>query len=112
MEPMAKLENVKKSLQDRLKTLGTRIVEIEDDLRTAPSADWEEQAIETEGDEVLEGLENSALSEAAQIQDARRRIDSGTYDECTTCGEPIGAKRLEALPYANQCIGCAEESDG
>jgi RNA polymerase-binding transcription factor DksA len=109
---MSKLDTVKKGLQDRLKTLGVRIGEIEDDLRTAPSADWEEQAIETEGDEVLEGLENSALSEAAQIQDALRRIDAGKYDECATCGEPIGAKRLEALPYANQCIRCAEESDG
>jgi RNA polymerase-binding transcription factor DksA len=109
---MSELENVKKSLQDRLRTLGARIGEIEDDLRSAPSADWEEQAIETEGDEVLEGLENSALSEAAQIQDALRRIDAGTYDECATCGEPIGAKRLKVLPYANQCIRCAEESGG
>jgi RNA polymerase-binding transcription factor DksA len=109
---MSKLDTIKKGLQDRLRTLGVRIGEIEDDLRTAPSADWEEQAIETEGDEVLEGLENSALSEAAQIQDALRRIEAGNYDECATCGEPIGAKRLEALPYANQCIRCAEESDG
>ena len=109
---MSELENIKKSLQDRLKVLGTRIVEIEDDLRSAPSADWEEQAIETEGDEVLEGLENSALSEAAHIQDALRRIEAGTYDECATCGEPIGKKRLEVLPYANQCISCAEESGG
>jgi len=24
-----------------------------------------------------------------------------------TCGEPIGEQRLEALPYALQCINCA-----
>lgn len=109
---MPNLDDVKKHLLDRLKTLGARIGEIEEDLRSAPSADWEEQAIETEGDEVLEGLENSALSEAAKIQDALRRIEEGTYDECATCGEPIGARRLEALPYATQCIRCAEESGG
>ena len=109
---MSDLMDVKKSLEERLRTLGNRIDEIEGDLRSAPSADWEEQAIETEGDEVLEGLENSALSEAAQIQAALKRIEDGTYDECETCGEPIGAKRLAVLPYATQCIRCAEESTG
>jgi hypothetical protein len=27
---------------------------------------------------------------------------------CTECGEPIGPKRLEALPHAQLCVDCAK----
>ena len=104
---MRDVAKIREQLESRLQILNQRIGEIEGDLRTAPSADWEEQAIETEGDEVLEGVQGSALVEAQQIHAALARIDEGTYGECSTCGEPIGAKRLEAQPYASQCIKCA-----
>ena len=48
-----------------------------------------------------------ARIEAQQIHAALQRIDAGTYGECATCGEPISEPRLEALPYAMQCINCA-----
>ena len=103
---MLDISKVRDQLKSRLETLNQRIGEIEGDLRTAPSADWEEQATETEGDEVLEGVQGSALIEAQQIHAALARIDAGTYSECSTCGEPIGEKRLKAQPYAIQCINC------
>ena len=37
-----------------------------------------------------------------------KRIDEGTYGRCAHCGEPIGPKRLEALPWAKLCIDCQE----
>ncbi len=96
-------------VKSHLETLNQRIGEIEGDLRTAPSANWEEQAIETEGDQVLEGVEGSALMEAQQIHAAIARIDDGTYGECATCGKAIGEKRLQALPYATQCMDCVTD---
>lgn len=42
-----------------------------------------------------------------EIQAALRRIDDGSYGVCTTCGQPIAEERLEALPYASQCVPCA-----
>ena len=40
----------------------------------------------------------------AEIDAALRRIDEGTYGTCEFCGEPIGAGRLRALPWARLCI--------
>jgi hypothetical protein len=31
---------------------------------------------------------------------------------CSECGEPIGQKRLEAVPTARQCFECAKLADG
>ena len=103
---MRDVSTIRDQLKSRLETLNQRIGEIEGALRTAPSADWEEQATETEGDQVLEGVEDSALIEAQQIHAAIARIDAGTYGECSTCGKAIGEKRLQALPYATQCMDC------
>ena len=41
------------------------------------------------------------------ISAALRRVDAGTYGRCVTCGQPIAPARLEARPYAEECIGCA-----
>jgi RNA polymerase-binding transcription factor DksA len=27
---------------------------------------------------------------------------------CSRCGRPIDARRLQALPYSDRCIACAE----
>ncbi len=56
---------------------------------------------------MLEGLENSILSEITQIRATLDRIKKGTYGECETYGESIGEKRLEVIPHAMQCINCA-----
>ena len=104
---MIDVSKIREQLETRLQSLNQRIEDIEGDLRTAPSADFEEQATETEGDQVLEGVEGSARMEAQQIHAALKRIDAGTYGECMTCGEPISEQRLQALPYAMQCISCA-----
>ena len=106
---MRDVSKIRDQLKSHLETLNLRIGEIEGDLRTAPSADWEEQATETEGDQVLEGVESSALIEAQQVHAALARIAAGTYGKCSTCDRPIGENRLQALPYASQCINCAPE---
>ncbi len=61
---MLNISKIRAQLESRLEALNQRIEDIEADLRTAPSADFEEQASETQGDEVLEGVEGSALVEA------------------------------------------------
>lgn len=104
---MLNLDAIKKQLTERLEVLGAQVEEMENELRKPRSADWEEQATEVEGDEVLGALEGSLLAEIEDIQKALQRIEDGTYGECATCGEDIGDRRLEVLPYANQCINCA-----
>ena len=95
-------------MEKQLRALDTKVEEIEGDLRTPRSASWEDRATEIEGDEVLDALEGSAVREIREIQAALKRIDDGTYGVCLSCDEKINTKRLAALPYASQCIKCAE----
>jgi|YelNatPaOPRAMG01_1025707.scaffolds.fasta_scaffold130834_3 DnaK suppressor protein len=41
-----------------------------------------------------------------QVEAALKRLNAGTYGLCEVCGEPIDRARLEALPYAAQCLNC------
>lgn len=40
------------------------------------------------------------------LDDALKRIESGTYGFCTECGTLIDKARLEAVPHAQQCVKC------
>ena len=83
-----------------------RAGKIESDLRKPQNPDWGERAIEIENDEVLETLDSSTLEEVKQIQAALERVNAGTYGVCLSCGQPVGDKRLEAVPHAATCINC------
>ena len=37
---------------------------------------------------------------------ALRKFDEGGFGECERCDEPIGDRRLDALPFARYCIDC------
>lgn len=50
------------------------------------------------------GLEESAQSTLSEIDAALQRIEEGSYGVCEVCGEPIGADRLSAIPWARLCI--------
>jgi DnaK suppressor protein len=41
-----------------------------------------------------------------QIESALKRIDAGTFGLCEVCGKPIAPERLEALPWATDCVDC------
>lgn len=44
--------------------------------------------------------------ERRQMEVARDRIRAGHYGVCDSCGHPIAAARLAALPSATRCVGC------
>lgn len=60
-------------------------------------------AIERERDLAL-ALQAQSITE--EIDDALRKLSRGTYGACESCGQNILKARLEALPYARQCIAC------
>jgi RNA polymerase-binding protein DksA len=51
-------------------------------------------------------LEENSEHVLGSIDEALRRIESGTYGTCVRCGKPISEERLEAIPYATRCIDC------
>jgi RNA polymerase-binding protein DksA len=45
------------------------------------------------------------------IDAALTRMDEGSYGACASCEQPIGAERLEALPWTTQCIDCKRKEE-
>ncbi len=70
--------------------------------------DFEEQATQTQNDEVVDGLESEARAELVQVERALERIRNGQGDECERCGAVIDPRRLQVLPYTTLCVDCAD----
>jgi len=45
------------------------------------------------------------------VEQALKKIDRGTYGRCDHCGGMIATDRLEALPWATQCMECQQNTD-
>jgi len=56
-------------------------------------------------------LEENSEHVLAAIDAALARMDEGTFGRCATCGNAIAPERLEAMPYATQCIDCKRKAE-
>lgn len=99
--------SIKTALLAKLKELEARAHDIEEDLAAKPDSDWEEDAIESEDDEVLAAIGDLTLDDIRGIKLALSRIEMGTYGICSACGSDIAKARLRVLPHAVKCIKCA-----
>lgn len=72
------------------------------------SPNFAEQSVEMENQELIYTLDREGKEEIRKIGKALARLDNGEYGVCTECGGQISEKRLNALPYTDVCIDCAE----
>ncbi len=103
------LQQIEAKLNEKLSQLEERLVSVNKDMGKTLSADFAEQAVERENDEVLEAIGQETESSIQDIRSALARISEGTYGNCSSCGEAINPERLEALPEAVLCLSCAAE---
>lgn len=101
-------EMLKERLEAKRDELTGRLERITANVRRSLDADSEERAKELADSEVVDALGNEAREELVKISVALSRMDSGDYGVCTECGGPIATKRMDAYPYADECIDCAE----
>lgn len=97
-------------LEQRAAELRERLQRIERDRNhgEAPlEADFAEQAVQRQNDEVLDGLAAALRQELPDIERALERIRAGQGEICASCGGPIAAARLAAQPQASLCARCA-----
>lgn len=106
---MPETEKREKQLRRRLAYLENRLENIEAQLDDEPNRDWEDNAVESEGDEVLEDLGNQGQEEIKAIRAALDRIGNGNYGVCAKCGKDISPERLDAVPHTPFCRECARE---
>ena len=112
------LEKVKKNLIRRKSELWQEISEdIEDDARE----EYQElvQSIRDESDRALAELEETTIwsyvklkvQEIENIEEALKRMASGKYGSCKSCGGWIRPARLKVVPYAVRCRACQEKQE-
>jgi DnaK suppressor protein len=46
-----------------------------------------------------------------EVRAALERIEEGAYGSCEQCEEPIGKRRLDALPWARLCVTCQDRQE-
>jgi RNA polymerase-binding protein DksA len=73
--------------------------------------DLEEIASDTHDTDSLCEIMDIEASQIGQIDMALTKIDNGTYGICEDCGGEIPLIRLEALPFATQCIDCKRKAE-
>jgi DnaK suppressor protein len=108
------LEQIRQLLQDKKKALTdhlqTELSELERPEKRHRS-DLEEMASDTHDTDSLCQIMDIEATQITQIDLALRKIDNGTYGVCEDCGDEISLARLEALPFASQCIACKRKSE-
>jgi RNA polymerase-binding transcription factor DksA len=77
-----------------------------DQLDSHEVGDRKDEAARQQADGVDESQEQRDMDELASVVAAKQRQDAGTYGECTDCGEPIPAERLQVQPAAQRCAPC------
>ncbi|MCD6518424.1 MAG: TraR/DksA C4-type zinc finger protein [Anaerolineae bacterium] len=53
-------------------------------------------------------LRRSQEALLAEVEDALKRMENGTYGICQRCGRMIDLARLKAMPTAALCLACQE----
>ncbi|MGE3165314.1 MAG: TraR/DksA family transcriptional regulator [Planctomycetota bacterium] len=102
-------EQVRTWLLGKLQELTQGVAQNMDELAVEDAhhlADLEELASDVSVADIVFEQFRSSADTIAQIERALERLDDGTYESCDDCGGAIGAERMEALPFATQCIDC------
>ena len=100
-------QQAKTFLSNRLKELNQRLDAIKVDVTQSHSSDSSEMAQERENDEVVDAIGHETREEIRQVRRALARIEDGSYGICAQCGITIAEARLDAVPEATHCQGCA-----
>lgn len=107
---------------EQLQQFRERLLDAQESIRAALRQTAGERPVEASGSTIGRLSRMDAMQVQAMAQMGRRQLDirlqrieaalaaldAGTYGTCRECKEPIGLKRLEALPEAPFCVPCQE----
>lgn len=101
-----KLEQRFRFIKEEEERLQALRAELQERLKEPVERGQQEQELAQINSE-LENLEN----EGSQLREALARADSGSYGMCKSCGTAIEGRRLEAVPWTELCISCAQAQE-
>jgi DnaK suppressor protein len=108
--------NLEKLLALRAELLGDMTKMEDDSLKDHAKTisiptDKEELGSDNAEQELTLTLLGSGENILDQVEAAIHRIEDGDYGWCERCGEEIPKSRLNAIPYAADCVQCASEEE-
>jgi len=109
-----RLDYYKKRLLTRRDELVKTITRTEEEGRQAdddPTVDLADKAANSYTKEFLFGQTSTDRSILNMIDEALKRIRINQYGESAICHEEMQQKRLEAVPWAKNCISCQEKME-
>jgi DnaK suppressor protein len=107
----AQLRRFKELLEGELDAAALRVAQSRQHLSVDHSADaLEETCLNLDRDLAFASLSQDS-DVLREIRAALTRIGDGNFGTCVSCGDEIGAKRLNAVPWTPLCIHCQEASD-
>ena len=99
------VENARQTLETERQRV---VLELSEEVEHPKVAHGAQTAAASEVSESQRGeqLRGREVTHLAAVEAALRRIEAGTFGQCVSCGKPIAPERLEAIPWANDCIDC------
>ena len=108
-----KLDTFRQRLEQRQMELRKKVADLQQDGRTADSADTAQdiadRAASSYNKEFLFSQSTADRQTLGMVENALARIREGSFGQCISCGADINAKRLEAVPWTRYCIACQEK---
>lgn len=105
------LEELREVLIERKETITNSINDSRNSIDSLKNSECNDEFdyAEVSSDSFKEGIiANQQIKELAEIEDAIKRMDKGTYGICEMCDESIAIGRLRAKPFAKYCTPCRE----
>lgn len=110
-DALGKLRDVLVSRRDALRKAMAGDLSLLQELRDQGPGDVLDAAVDTAQDELNSQLLEVESRELTHIEEAIERLNEGTFGLCEDCEKPIPLSRLQALPYATECIECKRKSE-
>lgn len=110
------VENIRAQLEEKRAVILSRIPVKHNKNQSVIAAQFNPDRSDLAQDYFLEERQSALVAHMKetleQVDAALQRIGEGDYGRCTRCGKNVSPQRLEALPYAELCIACQEQSQG
>ena len=81
------------------------------EIETNVAQDLVDKAESSYSKEFLLSLSDAERDQLLLIDEALRRLDKDGFGLCQLCGQEIGKKRIEALPWTPTCIHCQQKAE-
>jgi len=113
MDPK-KIKNMRRRLSNEYETLiksVSRNRTAAEEIKIENTEDEGDLASISHERDLLYNLREGGFTRLRYVEEAIKAIDRGQYGECSHCGEEIGEKRLDAVPWVRLCIRCQEKTE-